>query len=75
MSQGAAWATAQVPFLVAGPAGYVPTHPSEKASQSEKLAAQIAAFRKAGGKVEVVTTPTGHAQTNTSSRTRRTAKA
>jgi len=67
MSQRDAWATAQVPFFVSGPSGHVPVDPSVKARESAALAAKLAAFRDAGGKVEVLTDRTA--------RTRRTAKA
>jgi len=69
MSQRDAWSTAQVPFLVPGPAGYVPTDPAKKA---EDAAARVAAFRKAGGKVEVITEPTYRPQKSSK---RRSAKA
>jgi hypothetical protein len=75
MNHRDAWSTAQVPYFVPGPAGHVPSDPAKKAEDAATLAAQVAAFRKAGGKVEVVTTPSRRTQTNTSSRTRRTAKA
>ncbi|HEL4187001.1 TPA: hypothetical protein ACOEPM_004599 [Stenotrophomonas maltophilia] len=72
MSQRDAWSTAQVPFLVPGPAGYVPTDPAKKAEDAATLAAQVAAFRKAGGKVEVITEPTYRPQKSSK---RRSAKA
>jgi len=72
MSQRDAWSTTQVPFLVPGPAGYVPTDPAKKAEDAATLAAQVAAFRKAGGKVEVITEPTYRPQKSSK---RRSAKA
>lgn len=72
MSQRDAWSTAQVPFLIPGPAGYVPTDPAKKAEDAATLAARVAAFRKAGGKVEVITEPTYRPQKSSK---RRSAKA
>ncbi|MBN5012479.1 hypothetical protein JY406_07720 [Stenotrophomonas maltophilia] len=62
MTQRDAWSTAQVPYFVPGPAGHVPTDPAKKAEDAATLAAQVAAFRKAGGKVEVITAPTHRPQ-------------
>lgn len=72
MSQRDAWSTAQVPFFVPGPAGYVPTDPAKKAEDAATLAARVAAFRNAGGKVEVITEPTYRPQKSSK---RRSAKA
>lgn len=72
MSQRDAWSTAQAPFLAPGPAGYVPTDPAKKAEDAATLAARVAAFRKAGGKVEVITEPTYRPQKSSK---RRSAKA
>ncbi|MCC7632560.1 hypothetical protein [Stenotrophomonas rhizophila] len=68
MTQRDSWSTAQQPFFVPGPSGYVPTDPAEKANQAAALAAQVAAFRKAGGKVEVIAGPSHGAQKRNTSR-------
>jgi len=74
MTQRCAWATAQLATFVRAPSGYVPSDPSEKARESAVLAAHLAAFRKSGGKVEVVATPRARNQPITSS-IRRSTKA
>lgn len=57
MSTGASWKSAQQVSFVAGPSGYVPTHPAVKAAEAETIRNDIEAFKAAGGQVVSIPSP------------------
>ncbi|WP_269792423.1 hypothetical protein [Stenotrophomonas sp. Iso1] len=57
MSSDASWKTAQQVSFVAGPTGYVPTHPAVKAAEAEAIRNDVEAFKAAGGQVIAIPSP------------------